>query len=462
MARALVIEDDAASRRLLTAMLAPEGWEVATAADGGTGLALSESGQPDLVILDLRLPGMHGLDVLAALHARDPHLPVIILTACGELKTAVEATRRGAFDYLTKPVDHDVLLLSCARALETRELRAEVEQLRREGGAGRLETQMGSSAAIMRIVEQVRSVAATTFSVLLTGETGTGKELVARAIHRQSPRHQRPFVAVDCGAIPEPLIESELFGYEKGAFTGAQHKRPGQFRAAEGGTVFLDEVGNLPWSLQAKLLRVLESRQLQALGARAASPLDIRVVAATNRDLHRLVQAGQFRADLYFRLAQYGIELPPLRARREDITYLAERYLQEVSVELRRPMLGIARDALQILQRHDWPGNVRELRNVVRQCVLEASDTLLSAAAVSNCLRLADSPAHYTERDARLSLREVARAAARDAERRAIADALRSAAGNKSEAARLLKTDYKTLYVKLKQLGIRSQDFSPS
>jgi len=460
--RVLVVEDDPAGRRLLHAILAPEGWEVATAQDGTTGLALAESGLPDLVILDLRLPGIDGLEVLTRLRTRHPNLPVIILTAFGEVRTAVEATKRGAFDYLTKPVDHDQLVLASRRALETRALRIEVEALRRATGAGgSLATQMGSSPAVAQVLEQVKSVADTSFSVLVTGETGTGKELVAQAIHRQSSRRDRPFVAIDCGAIPEALVESELFGHEKGAFTGAQHKKHGQFRLADGGTLFLDEVGNLPQGLQAKLLRVLESRKVQALGASTPSPLDVRVIAATNRDLQELSREGAFRADLYFRLAQYNIHLPPLRERREDIPYLAQRCLEEVSVELRRPTLNIARDAIAALQRYNWLGNVRELRNVVRQGVLESNDVTLRATAITKFLKQGEprGGAHAEPR-ATQSLRDAVRAATRDVERRVISDALRQAGGNQAQAARILQTDYKTLYVKLKRLGLRSRDFA--
>lgn len=463
MQRVLVVDDDPAGRRLLQAALSIEGWTVASADDGPSGLALADSGQPDLVILDLRLPGIDGLEVLSRLRLKQPSLPVIILTAFGEVRTAVEATKRGAFDYLTKPVDLDQLILASKRALETRALRMEVEELRRTSAAGGgLGAQMGRSSSVQRVIEQVRSVADTTFSVLVSGETGTGKELVAQAIHRQSSRRERPFVAIDCGAIPEALIESELFGHEKGAFTGAQQRRHGQFRLADGGTLFLDEVGNLPQGLQAKLLRVLESRKLQALGATTAAPLDVRVVAATNRDLQRLSQEGLFRADLYFRLAQYGIQLPALRERREDIPYLAQKCLEEVSVELRRPTLGIARDAIQALQRYEWPGNVRELRNVVRQAVLESNEPTLKVATVNKLLLQRDVSGGVAaeQQHLGLSLRDAVRAATRDAERRIISDALRQAGGNQAQAARLLRTDYKTLYLKLKQLGLRGRDFS--
>ena len=457
VSKVLVIDDDAVGARLLRAILTPEGLEVIVAAEGLVGLALVATERPDVVILDLRLPGINGLEVLELIRTEHPSLPVIMLTAFAEVETAVKATKLGAFDYLTKPVEHDQLLFAVKRALETHVLRVEVEELRRHAGlAPGLGVSMGPSAAVERIAERVRSVAMTSFSVLILGETGTGKELVAQAIHRQSERRDKPFVAIDCGAIPEALVESELFGHERGSFTGAGRRKQGQFGVAEGGTVFLDEIGNLPLKLQAKLLRVLESRQVQAVGSLKSSPLDVRFLAATNHHLQALASSGRFRADLYFRLAQYSISLPALRERAGDIPYLAQRCLQEASIELRRPMLHIERDALALLQRYAWPGNVRELRNVIKQAVLESNGLTLRRQTLAPLLRMADDqdlPSNW-EPGPLPSLREAAQAAAKDAERRLIAEALQRAGGNKSQAARLLRTDYKTLYLKMKSLGV--------
>jgi two-component system nitrogen regulation response regulator GlnG len=321
---------------------------------------------------------------------------------------------------------------------------------------------MGPSRAVRGIVERIQTVAATSFSVLILGATGTGKELVAQAIHRQSERSGKPFIALDCGAIPQALLESELFGHERGAFTGAERRKEGRFGLAEGGTLFLDEVGNLPAGLQAKLLRVLEARQLQPLGATKSTAMDVRFLAATNDDLQARVTQGKFRADLYFRLAQYTISLPPLSERSTDIAHLAQRFLAEVSVELRRPVHRIAPDALTALEGHAWPGNVRELRNVVRQAVLEAKDVVLHRSHVEKFLGAeTTSRAGTVPSVAGRSLREIADAAAREAERQAICETLRSTHGNKSQAAKALRTDYKTLHLKMKNLGIRSRDFSP-
>jgi DNA-binding NtrC family response regulator len=461
--RLLLVDDDEAGCEMLTALFAPEGFEVLVAYDGETGLQRALADQPDVVLLDLRLPGLDGLTVLDRLHAARPALPVVMLTGHADVKTAVRATQLGAFDYLTKPIDLDEIALVVQRALEAHALRAELEDLRRQVGEGAgLAQLMGPSREVAAIIEQVKTVAASSFSVLVLGETGTGKELVAQAVHRRSERRGKPLIALDCGAIPEALLESELFGHEKGAFTGADRRKVGRFHMAEGGTLFLDEIGNLPLALQAKLLRVLESRQVQAVGATQSTASDVRFVAATNDDLHARANRGEFRADLYFRLAQYTIALPPLRERPADIVHLAHRFMEEASLELRRPMLEIAPDAIAALERHSWPGNVRELRNVVRQAVLESKDGVLRRSLLRPFLgRSAPGKTRAATTGARKSLKEVADAAAREAERQLISETLRTTRGNKSQAARELQTDYKTLHVKMKRLGIRARDFSP-
>jgi DNA-binding NtrC family response regulator len=461
MRRILVIDDDPASCRLVAAIFRNEAVEVVSAHDGASGLVKLEETRPDVVLLDLQMPRMDGLEVLRVIRASHPGTPVVMLTGEQTTKRAVEAIQLGAFDFQTKPVDHVELVLTVKRAFETLALKDEIAGLRKQVGTGGLVELMGKSPPIARVVEQVATVAATTFSVLILGETGTGKELIAQALHRLSDRRAHPLVALDCGAIPEPLLESELFGHEKGAFTGADRRTRGRFEVASGGTVFLDEIGNLPLGLQAKLLRVIESRHVQAVGGAEATALDVRFIAATNDDLQQRVREGRFRADLYFRLAQYTVSLPPLRDRPEDVSYLAHRFLEEVGVELRRPVQGIDADALTILERYGWPGNVRELRNVIRGAVLESKTTVLQKAVV---LRLLDgAPAKPTTGRVitKRSLKEVADAAARDAERQLICEALRASQGNKSEAARALQTDFKTLHVKMKALGINARDFTP-
>ncbi len=462
--RVLAIDDDHASCRLLQAIFAAEGMELVAAHDRRSGIERAAAEHPDLVLLDLRLPDGDGLELLEPLRAVDATLPVVMLTAHADVKTAVRATQLGAFDYLTKPIDPDEIVMIARRALETRALRVEVEALRRRVGDSAddsLVTQMGPSPEVARVVQQVEIVAASGFSVLVLGETGTGKELVAQAIHRRSERRTQTFIAIDCGAIPEPLLESELFGHERGAFTGAERKKPGRFHLAEGGSFFLDEVGNLPLGLQAKLLRVLESREVVAVGGARATPLDVRFIAAANDDLQARASDGRFRADLFFRLAQYTITLPPLRARVADIAHLAQRFVAEAAVELRRPTHGIAPDALAALERHGWPGNVRELRNVIRQAVLEANDGELRRASIQRFLSRPAAARGPARPAAGRSLRAVAEEAAREAERQLICETLRATRGNKAQAARVLETDYKTLHVKMKHLGIRAKDFSP-
>jgi two-component system response regulator HydG len=460
----LVIDDDAASRRLIEAIFARQGVEIVAVQDGKSGLEAAAIHQPDVVLLDVRMPGLDGLQVLEKLRAANPSLPVVMLTGSRDLKTAIHATRLGAFDYLTKPVDDEEVAITVQRALEMRTLRLEVQELRRQAGNSKTHTlsaQMGRSAHVKHIVERVEAVAGSNFTVLVLGETGTGKELVAQAIHQLSDRHRRPFVALDCGAIPEPLLETELFGHERGAFTGAERRKEGRFRVADGGTCFLDEVGNLSLALQAKLLRVLESREVQPIGAERAMPLDVRFVAATNDDLQERATQGRFRSDLYFRLAQYTIRLPPLRERAEDIPYLTQRFLEEASIELRRPVQAIVADALDLFRRYSWPGNVRELRNVVRQAVLETQDLAIRPEAVRAVLGRSEPAARVAAaaRPSGQSLREIASQAAAAAERQAITETLRATSGNKSRAAKELKTDFKTLHVKMKQLGIRGRDF---
>ena len=461
--RILVVDDDPPTRRLITAFFRNESIEVLEATDGESGLARVAADKPDLVLLDVHMDGMNGMEVLERLKAQWPDLPVVMLTGSHEIKDAVRAMHLGAFDYQTKPFTREELVVVVRRALESAAMRAELEELRRRArssAADDLTAQMGSGAAIREVIAQVALVAASPFTVLILGETGTGKELVAQAVHGLSERRRRPFIALDCGAIPEALMESELFGHEKGAFTGAERRKEGRFRLAEGGTCFLDEIGNLPLALQAKLLRVLESGQVLAVGADRATELNVRFVAATNNDLQQRAAAGAFRSDLYFRLAQYSIRLPPLRERREDIPYLATRFVQEAGTELRRPIETIVPAALDLLLGHDWPGNVRELRNVMRRAVLQTDGLAVRPETLRSLLQHPAAEQSTARLPPGASLREVAARAAESAERHAICDALRAARGNKAQASRTLKTDYKTLHLKMKTLGIQAKDFS--
>src|SRR5437773_2924104 len=331
-----VIDDDEAVGRLIAKIFQDENFDVRIASNGVSGLDLARASSPDVVLLDLNLPDLDGLEVLERLKTALPSLPVVMLTASQDVRSAVRATHLGAYDYVTKPFVPGDLVVTVRRAAEASALRREVSSLRRqvgENGAEKLRRQMGNSPEVLRIVDQVARVAASDFTVLILGETGTGKELIAQAIHQLSARRGKPLAALDCGAIPDALLESELFGYEKGAFTGADRRKEGRLSLAEGGTCFLDEVGNLPKLLQAKLLRILESHEIQSVGAVSPRRFNVRFIAATNDDLQVRVAQGVFRAELYFRLAQYTIVAPPLRERPGDIPYLTGRFLEEASLE---------------------------------------------------------------------------------------------------------------------------------
>ena len=463
--RVLVVDDDPGIRNLLREYLAPRAHEVMTAENGQTALSIAREWIPDAVVLDLDLPDIRGLEVLERLKAGNPLLPVVILTGRGDIPSAVEATELGAFAFLTKSADMGEIGVVLQRALEQRSLRLEIESLRERLDCGHeLAVRMGPGRLVQALVERVRRVAASDITVLLQGETGTGKELVARALHQCSARREAPFIALDCGSIPEALIESQLFGHEKGAFTGAAEKHAGYFQAAQGGTLFLDELANLPLPLQARLLRVLQERQLQPVGSSQPVALDVRIVAATNAELREDVAKGRFRQDLYFRLAEFTIQVPPLRERIEDIGYLATRFAEEASIELRRAARTLTASAIERLEQHEWPGNVRELRNVVRRAVLASEELCVSAAHVRHALESSEvlpqvvlQPKSVGEPALApaLSLREIGGRAAQEAERSAIGAALVAARGNKSEAARQLKTDPKTLHLKIRQYGLR-------
>ena len=346
----LVVDDDDDARAALAKILAADGFHAVTAADGEAALDRVVSEQPAVVLLDRIMPGLDGIETLRRLKAIAPEIPAIIVTGYGDTSSAVQAMKLGAYDYLTKPLQIDQILIAVRRAAERRELGAEVEGLRSQLDEDRsLRALMGPSREVENILRQIRQVADSDFTILIQGETGTGKELVARAIHQLSFRRTRPFVALDCGGIPETLIESELFGYEKGAFTGASQRKDGYFQFAEGGSLFFDEITNLPLTTQAKLLRVLQERQVRPLGGRRTVPVNVRVLAAYNVPLVDEIRAGRFRQDLYYRLNEFVVNVPPLRARSHDIPYLAKRFLTEASMELRRPVVDSQRNLLRLV-----------------------------------------------------------------------------------------------------------------
>jgi len=368
VARILVVDNDREMVNLLQAHLTGHGWAVAGAASGADALAALEREDYDVVLTDLVMDGVDGLALLRAAQQREPAPRVVLMTAFGSLETAIEAIRHGAYDYLTKPFKLEQAALAVRRAIDDRRLREENRRLKQavEQRFG-FDSIIGRSPALRRVFEQVRAVAESDAAVLLIGESGTGKELVARAIHHNSARRDGPFVAVNCAAIPETLLESELFGHEKGAFTGADRKRRGLFAEASGGTIFLDEIGDIALSLQAKLLRVLQDKAVRPVGGSQEVQLDLRVVSATNRDLAARVAEGQFREDLYYRLAVIPVRLPSLRERPEDIPLLAAHFLKRAAASLRKPLESYDDEAMDWLLQHRWPGNVRELENVVER-----------------------------------------------------------------------------------------------
>lgn len=363
----LIIDDDSSLRRVLEYNLQQEGYDVCTAADGESGLKLFAEKTPALVITDLKMPGMSGFQLLAAVKERSPATVVIVLTAFGAIDTAVEAMKLGAFDYITKPFNREELKLTVRKGLQLQGLSEENRLLKEElSGRAEFKSIVGTSRAMEGVFSVVRKVADTEATVLITGESGTGKELVARAIHSGSSRRSAPFVAVNCAAIPRDLLESELFGHVKGAFTGAIRDKEGKFQLAEGGTIFLDEVGDLPVELQPKLLRVLQERVVEQVGGTTPQKIDLRVVAATNADLEKWIAEGRFREDLYYRLCVIPIHLPPLRERTEDIALLLRYFCAKVGAE----GVTFSKQALERLQMYAWPGNVRELENTVERLLI--------------------------------------------------------------------------------------------
>src|SRR5918999_2846065 len=374
----LLVEDKDSLRRVLRLTLENAGYSVTEAADARAALNEISAGPHKLILTDLRMPHGSGLDVLRAARATDGSIPVIVMTAYGSVNEAVEAMKIGAFDFLQKPVDTNHLLLLVERALEQARLRTENLLLREEWskryGFPRI---IGESEAIRRVVGETQRVATTDATVLLLGESGTGKELFARAVHHLSNRRDKPFVAINCAAIPETLIENELFGHERGAFTGAGERRLGKFELASGGTVFLDEIGELPLAVQGKLLRAIEEKTVDRVGGRLPVPCDVRIVAATNRDLRAASDAGEFRRDLYFRLAVFPVEIPALRERGDDCLLLARHFAAHFGRELRGREAALDAEAESVILKHDWPGNVRELQNAVeRACILADSETI--------------------------------------------------------------------------------------
>jgi len=441
----LVADDDPVARDLLAEVLGREGYRVRTAGGGEECVRLAGAEPFDLALVDLRMPDVDGLEVLRRLTARQPGLPVLILTAFGSVDTAIEAIRAGAYDYLSKPFRMEEIKLVVRRTLEAQRLIEENRRYREElRERHRPENLVGQSAQMVEIYKLIARVSGLDTTVLILGETGTGKELVARAIHYASPRAGRPFVVIDCAALPEALFESELFGHERGAFTGAVGARRGLLETAAGGTCLLDEVGELSLALQAKLLRAIQDRAIRRVGGNEWIPIDVRVLAATNRDLRRRVEAGAFREDLYFRLDVVTITVPPLRERAEDLPLLAQHFLERFAAAAGKPVKGFARPTLELLAARAWPGNVRELEHAIERAVALASSELLLPDDFVGDLRPGRPTGPALPRP-RMTLEEV--------KRWYVEAVLEEAAGNKVRAAEVLGIDRRTLYRMLDRPG---------
>jgi two-component system, NtrC family, nitrogen regulation response regulator NtrX len=457
MARVLIVEDERAIRLALSGLLGRAGHEVEQAETGRAALAHLADQAFDLVLTDLALgAGASGMDVLREAKRLQPETPVVMITAHGNEKIAVEAMKLGAEDYVPKPFDNDEIRLVIARCLERTRLAREHRLLRarveREFG---FENLLGSGAAMRRVFETIQKVAETDLTVLVRGESGTGKELVAQALHERSARRERPFVAVNCAAISRELVESELFGHEKGAFTGADARRVGRFEAADGGTIFLDEIGDMASETHAKVLRVLQERAFERVGGTRPIAVDVRVVAATHRDLESEVAAGRFREDLYYRLRVVEVHLPPLRERLEDVPALVERFLAQVAERHGRPRRAIAPAALAHLARYEWPGNVRELRNAVERAAVLASGETVGV----DDLVLEHTPSGACASAESATFGEAKRRAVESFERGFLLRALRAHGGNVSRTAEAIGMVRQSLQQKIRELGLRDEEW---
>lgn len=448
--RILIVEDEDKLRRVLSLHLQEKGFDTDEARSAEEALPLAE--RASLVLTDLRLPTEDGLALMERLRLSAPATPVIVMTAFGSVEVAVEAMKRGAADFLPKPFSLDHLMTVVRKVLEVKTLREENVRLKEElGHRYAFDNIIGRGAKMREILASVERVAPTRTTVLLCGESGVGKDLIARAIHFHSPRARHPFVKINCTAIPENLMESELFGYEKGAFTGAAQAKPGKFEQADTGTVFLDEIGDVPPSIQVKLLRVLQEREFERLGSNKTRSIDVRVIAATNVDLQRAIEEGNFREDLYYRLNVFPITIPPLRERREDVPFLAEHFLARFAAQQGRAPLILSAEAQSKLVQYDWPGNVRELENVIERALVLASGEVLRA----DDIRLDHAPRRGAGSGGLNGDGFLSEGVTLDQhERQLIREALRRAGGNKSQAARLLGLSRNALRYRLAQMGI--------
>jgi DNA-binding NtrC family response regulator len=447
----LIVEDREGFAQMLSQALADAGYQTVWAKDGKTGIDTVCAGGIDLVVTDLKLPGKDGLEVLHRVKAYRTSIPVILMTAHGSIETAVKAVKEGAYDFIAKPFDPDHLLLQIGKALEKQRLVTENAILKTQTAGVRM---IGNSLAMTQVVSQVQKVSGGKTTVLLHGESGTGKEVIARMIHGVSPRHDKAFVPINCAAIPRELLESELFGHERGAFTGAVEKRIGRFELADKGTLFLDEIGDMDLPLQAKILRVLEEGSVMRVGGVASVKIDVRLIAATHRNLPEAIQQGRFRSDLYFRLNVFPITLPPLRERREDIPPLATHFIAHYCNETSRPTKHLSPAALDLMMNHHWAGNVRELQNGIERAVILSDGDEITPEHLALRVRHEE---HLDDITLEGPLAQVAEAASRQVETKMIRKVLKATGGNKSRASEILQVSYKTLLTKIKDYEIEKE-----
>ena len=458
----LIVDDETDMCDLLGHLMAQEDLVPRVANDGRTALRMMRENEPDVMLLDMKMPGMDGMEIMQRAKEILPDLPIVIITAYAEVKGAIEAMKSGAHDYIGKPFEHHEVIRVVHRAVREGSLKRKLKNLTSQvDETFSLNKMMGPSDAVNRIISKVNRVAGSDFTVIISGETGSGKELIARAIHHLSHRSKGAFVAVDCGAIPETLIESELFGHVKGSFTGAIQQRKGKFEAAVNGTLLLDEISNMTLGAQAKLLRVLQERVIFRVGSAESFDVDVRVLVSCNRNLEDPVRDGSFRRDLFYRLNDFTIRIPPLRERKEDIPFLANRFMEITNIELGKQVFRFSDEAVNQLMAHDWPGNVRQLRAVVRQAVLMADEVIMVKhlnidPAADPYLAVAGTGRVDVDNGIweKMSLKEIVRQNTLKLEKKVIENVLKHTGGNKAKAARLLKIDYKTIHTKVKRLGI--------
>jgi len=454
MEKILIVDDDKDFQFTVYNILKDEGYEVIVTNNGTGAFNKIKMTSPDLVLLDIKLPDMDGMKILERIKKTDKDLIVIMITGYGHINETVKAMKLGAFDYITKPFDNRELIIRIKKALQTQYLNKELESLRKIVGENIVTKEvMGEGPQIKRVLNQLKIIAPTNLSVIIQGESGTGKELIAHMIHQVSKRKDEPFITIDCGTIPVELAESELFGYEKGAFTGSDSKKEGRFEQANGGTLFLDEINNLSDAIQMKLLRVIQERKLQHLGGKKDINIDVRIIVATNVDLYEAVKSGKFRNDLFHRLNEFHIFIPPLRERKEDIPTLAKHFLNMANKELNRKIKGFSADTMKFLHNYSWPGNVRELKNAIRRAVI------LTDYNVSEYINLSSLSADMKQQEEIEMIKTFEEGFSfgeiiKNFERNLIQKALEKADNNKTQAAKILKIQRKALYRKMEKLGL--------